>query len=74
MTLQDLKHAWRSLVQRPGVTIAIVLTLGLAIGANTTIFSWVDALVLSPLPGTQRPSGVVVVKFATATRDNLSFS
>ena len=74
MTLQDLKHAWRSLVQRPGVTVAIVLTLGLAIGANTTIFSWVDALVLSPLPGTQRPSELVVVKFATATRDNLSFS
>ncbi len=74
MTLQDLTHAWRSLVQRPGVTIAIVLTLGLAIGANTTIFSWVDALVLSPLPGTQRPSELVVVKFATATRDNLSFS
>lgn len=74
MTLQDLKHAWRSLVQRPGVTIAIVLTLGLAIGANTTIFSWVDALVLSPLPGTHKPSELVVVKFATPTRDSLSFS
>ena len=59
---------------RPGVTVAIVLTRGLAIGANTTIFSWVDALVLRPLPGTQRPSELVVVKFATATRDNLSFS
>lgn len=74
MTLQDLRHAWRSLVQRPGVTVAIVLTLGLAIGANTTIFSWVDALVLSPLPGTHKPSELVVVKFATATRNNLSFS
>ena len=74
MTLQDLRYAWRSLAQRPGVTFAIVLTLGLAIGANTTIFSWVDALVLNPLPGVPRQSELVVVRFATPTRPALSFS
>jgi predicted permease len=74
MSLQDLKYAWRSLSQRPGVSLAIVLTLGLAIGANTTIFSWVDALVLNPLPGVPRTNELVVVRFATQTRPVLSFS
>jgi predicted permease len=74
MILLDLKHASRSLLQRPGFTAAIVLTLGLAIGANATIFSWVDALVLNPLPNVPRASELVVVRFATPTRPNLSFS
>ena len=74
MILQDLRHAFRSLVQRPGFTAAIVLTLGLAIGANATIFSWIDAVVLNPLPGVPRSSELVVVRFATPTRANLSFS
>ena len=74
MIFQDLRHALRSLVQRPGFTAAIVLTLGLAIGANATIFSWIDAVVLNPLPGVPRSSELVVVRFATPTRPNLSFS
>ena len=74
MILQDLKHASRSLLQRPGFTAAIVLTLGLAIGANATIFSWIDAVVINPLPGVTRSSELAVVRFATATRSNLSFS
>ena len=74
MIWQDLKHAFRSLRQRPGFTTAIVLTLGLAIGANATIFSWVDALVLQPLPGVARASDLVMLRFASQTRTNLSFS
>ncbi|HUF23618.1 MAG TPA: ABC transporter permease [Vicinamibacterales bacterium] len=74
MIFQDLKHASRSLMQRPGFTAAIVLTLGLAIGANATIFSWMDALVLNPLPGVPRASELVAVRFATPARSNLSFS
>ena len=74
MILQDLKHASRSLLQRPGFTAAIVLTLGLAIGANATIFSWIDAVVMNPLPGVTRGSDLNVVRFATATRADLSFS
>lgn len=74
MIFQDTRHAVRSLIQRPGFTAAIVLTLGLAIGANATIFSWIDAVVLNPLPGVPRASELVVVRFATQTRSNLSFS
>ena len=74
MILQDLRHASRSLLQRPGFTAAIVLTLGLAIGANATIFSWIDAVIINPLPGVARSSELGGVRFATATRSNLSFS
>ncbi|MBN1206106.1 MAG: ABC transporter permease [Myxococcaceae bacterium] len=48
--LRDVRFAWRGLRRTPGFTLTVVLTLGLALGANTTIFSMVHALVLRPLP------------------------
>lgn len=74
MTAQDFRYAMRGFRQRPGFTAAIVLTLGLAIGATTAIFSWMDALVLNPLPGVPRASELVLVRFATPSRQDLSFS
>ena len=46
----DLAHGWRLLVSRPGFSIAVILTLGLGIGANTAIFSAVNAVLLRPSP------------------------
>jgi len=57
--LGDLRHAVRVLRRDAGVTILAVLSIGLAIGANATIFTWLEGLVLHPLPAVSRLDDIV---------------
>src|SRR6185295_2013748 len=48
--LRDLRFGLRGLSRRPGLTLIAVLSLGLGIGANTTVFTWLNGFVFEPLP------------------------
>src|SRR6476469_9540737 len=58
--LQDLKFGARLLAKAPGFTVIAALSLALGIGANTTIFTLINAVLLHPLP-VQDPSQMVSV-------------
>jgi predicted permease len=59
--LSDLKFALRQLAKSPGFTAVAALSLALGIGATTTVFCWIQGIVLHPLPGVDRQEQMVVL-------------
>src|SRR5215472_4051534 len=70
---RDLRYGVRMLCKNPGFTAVAVLTLGLGIGANTAIFSLINALGLRPLP-VQKPEGLVLMMPANERNGDWGFS
>ena len=60
--LRDLRYGLRTLARNPGFAAVAVLTIGIGIGASTTIFSWMRSMLLNPLPGATQPERVVAIE------------
>ena len=67
--IQDTRYGVRTLARTPVFTVAVILTLGLGIGANTTIFTLIDAVMLRSLP-VEEPEELYVLgaKLSSGTR------
>src|ERR1700722_3002031 len=72
--LQDLRYGLRILARSPGFVAIAVLTLALGIGANATIFSFIDALLLHPPSGIVETGRLVSVWNRTANGQQMQFS
>ena len=59
--MSDLRQAWRMLGRMPGLSAVVIISLGVGIGVNTAVFSWIQAMVLQPIPGV---AGVSTVQTA----------
>lgn len=70
----DIRYSVRSLLKNPGLTLAAVLSLGLGIGANTTIFTWVQAVLFRPIPVASDPGAIRIAAMENREGQSRSWS
>ena len=67
LLVDDARFACRAILRHPMLAAVIVVSLGVGIGVNTAVFSWVEALVLRPIPGVREPSRFILLEPRTDT-------
>ena len=72
--LRDLRYALRTLARNPGFAGVAVLSIGIGIGASTTIFGWMSSLLLNPLPGAAQVERIVAIENTAPNDEPLTTS
>src|SRR4029450_1734988 len=72
--ISDVRYSFRSLLKHPGLTAAAILSLGLGIGANTTIFTWVQAVLFRPIPLAADPGSIRIAAMENREGQKRSWS
>src|SRR5260221_1870174 len=65
--IRDLRHAARMIFRMPALAAVVIGSLGVGIGANTVVFSWIQAVVFNPIAGVHLASGFHLVEPRTDT-------
>jgi predicted permease len=75
MTLiDDLRYGLRLLRNSPAFTGVAILTMAVGIAANTTVFSWIQSVLLNPLPGAGDPDRIVTLETVTPSGEHITTS
>jgi hypothetical protein len=64
--MQDLRFGLRMLNRNPGFTVVVVFTLAVGIGASSTVFTWINAVLIQPLGSVAEPDHLVTLESVTA--------
>src|SRR5260370_17736594 len=71
---QDVRYSLRMIAKAPGYAAIAILTLALGIGANTTVFSWINSTLLNPIPGLASPREAVSLSLGRAPQNPFPFT
>ena len=60
--IQDLRHGCRMILRNPALAAVVIGSLGVGIGANTVVFSWIQAVVFNPIAGVHLASDLHLIE------------